>query len=219
MNQSPVGQDAADSKFLNAKRSVEIAHHRDCGLTRRSNVPDKHSAHSHSHTRPEYSRRPTFLPEDSAPQSGRKQQDDRQFVNSRKNMWGKQANADGAKGTAESNDQVKLREVIYLGFSLNEFAVTKKTDNKQGCAEEWNADLNRVCYGRIINGIARGAQRHCQKSCQKPARIPLAFGKDHCKREQIQRERKDPQERYWCNIFRKMIRNREKHHRAAGGET
>src|ERR1700676_5714386 len=102
-------------------------------------------------------------------------------------MGSEQSNADRAECASESNEQIERRQVTRGRFSLNEFAVAKKTDNKECGAEEGHADLNRVCDGRIINRIAGGAQCNGQQSCDQPARIKLVFSKNHGKGKQIER--------------------------------
>src|ERR1700722_12586931 len=128
VQQSPVGEESARLEFLNTKRSIEIPHHSNRILSRRSNVEDECGAHRHGNARTKDSRRPSFEPKHDGRQEGRQHQDDRQFVNSRKNVRGQQSNRDRSECASKSNEQIKRRQVTRGRFSLNEFAVTKKTD-------------------------------------------------------------------------------------------
>jgi len=128
------------------------------------------------------------------------------------------ADEDRAQRAAERDRQVEAGQVARRGLQEDELAVAEHAREEEPGAE--HADLDRELVREVGVGLRprhhaerRGDHRHDQV-----ALVPAGAVEAQDERQEVERQRQDPQQRHGGDVLRDVVRDREQQDRAGGRE-
>ena len=159
--------------------------------------------------------------ESAADRKGEDESDD-PFDVGVKYVGGDEADKGAAEDAACRNQQIELGEVPRVGAEADDFAVAahaeaeehQEADAKLGGERQVGPTEHFVKC--VVGDDAEGSQR--SERAEKLAVIPAGMVEANDEREQVDRKRRDEQERHRGDFGAGVVRRGEQHHRGERGE-
>ena len=144
-------------------------------------------------------------------------------------VGGHQAHGHAAQGPAGRDQQVELRQVPRVGPQPHQFAVADHADEEhrreiqdQSCGVvHRHADVQQIAGDPVEHRVApvtADDRQHRQAAQNRPHVPPRVIEADD-EREQVQRQRHDPQERHHGHVLADVVRGGQEHQRAQAGSS
>ena len=119
-----------------------------------------------------------------------------------------------ADGAAQRDHQVEARQVARRGLEARELAVAEHAGEEQPGAEHADLDLELVRELGVGERPRHHAERRGEHRQEDVAPVPAGGVEAEDEREQVERERHDPQQRHRRDVLRDVVRHREQQQRA-----
>ena len=205
-------------RFVGAdlERAIEVASHPDRILGVGADVQVRHFCHHDDAGQRKNETAPRPGPGDRSEQRHRDDKQQRSFPVRRHDQRNDERDHRRARCAAERHECVEATEMLRVGLRRDEFPVAEHAHGKESATKHHRLDEQVVLVGLVDQQPAHhpDGDQHRPEECL--ARVPALSIEAQDERDQVDRQRHQPQHRNAGDVLRDVIGDREQQRRCRG---